>query len=191
MVIEKKHNDEGTYDITIEKENKKLRIFQTGLDYTITCQYVDYVRITDIDFEILEEESVYPFFNELYENIVLGNCLGEKNITKETLERMNGMINSSIYKEIVKDGVITILCDAYPVTCPNILKIQKLDGKILLSFTKVQGNMMPKRKDAISIHIRQSGSRIGEFGYPFKYLFQDLQSIQEIKEEATLKLKKD
>ena len=190
MVIEKKRNDEGTYDITIEKDNKKLRIFQTGQDYTINCQYVDYIRITDIDFEILEEESIYPFFNELYENIVLGNCLGEKNITKETLERMNGMINSSIYKEIVKDRVITIFCDANPITCPNILKIQKMEGKILLSFTQVKGNM-PKRKDAISIHIRQSGSRLAEFCYPFKYLFQNLQSIQEIKDEPVLKLKKD
>ena len=190
MVIEKKRNDEGTYDVTIEKDNKNIRIFQTGQDYTISCQYVDYVCITDIDFEILEEENIYPFFNELYENIIRGNCLGEKNITKEALERMNGMVNSSIYEEIVKDGAITILCDAYPRTCPNILKIQKLDGKILLSFTQVQGHM-PKRKDVISIHIRQSGSRIGEFGYPFKYLFQDLQSIQETKEEVTLKLKKD
>ena len=191
MIIKKHNNDYETYDITIQKEDKTLRVYQLGMDPNLSCQYEGYVPISKIQFEICEEdETLYPIFNKLYENIISGNILGENPSDEKTQERMEENRNLQWYSDIVTDDVITVLCDAYPKSCPNILKIYKEVGKIILDFSKVDG-MEYKSKNCISINIRQSGSRLYDFCHPFNTLFSELQNVPEVDEQQVLKLEKD
>ncbi len=66
----------------------------------------------------------------------------------------------SSYQTINQNGVITVMCDAYPLKSPNTLRITKLEDRITLEFDKAQDPYIPKSPYSISINIRQSGSRI-------------------------------
>lgn len=73
------------------------------------------------------------------------------------------------------------MCDAYPLKCPNTLKITRLDDRIVLEFDKSQDLYIPKPSYNISINIRQSGSRIYDFCTPFNTMFKQLQGLEEQK----------
>ena len=185
MVIEKQINDYGSFDITIKDSEKVLTIFLGGDDPNISCRYEQYKRISEISFDILESESeIYPIFEKLYDNIVSGNVLNGNSSNKTTIEMMESQRSHSWYKDIVSSDTITIISDAYPIKCPNVLKIKKTEGKIELEFTKEDGREMGQYKSPnnITINIRQSGSRIYDFCIPFKTLYSDLQNITETKQ---------
>lgn len=178
MKIKKIRNDEGTYNILLIQENSTLTILQQGMDYTLECKCNTYKMISKIDFEINKDmEEIYEIFNNLYETII--NC----NIPTETP-------NMPLYKEIVQNGVITVKCDAHSINTPNILRISKReDETINLNFEKIP-SLEFKIPDRVSVHIRQSGSRIYGFACPFKTLFLELQNVREINEDKKLTLDK-
>lgn len=179
MLIKKINNEYNGYDINLIDEDKVLSIKQTGDDYTWVMRLNDYSHITEEAFDILESDEVYPLFVSLYERIVTGNVLGQDINSLKVQEEMDLERNTSWYKRTVDDGVITIMCDAYPIAVPNILTISKDEGVIHLGFKKVESDKEPKSKFCISINIRQSGSRIYDLANPFKLLFRELQSIKE------------
>jgi len=178
MKIKKIRNDEGTYDISLIQENSTLTISQQGMDYTLECKCNTYKMISKIDFKVTKDmEEIYEAFNKLYETII--NC----NLPVQTP-------NLRLYQEIVQENVITVNCDAHSINTPNILRISKLtDGTIHLNFEKIP-SLEFKIPDRIRIHMRQAGSRIYEFAFPFKTLFLDLQDVKEINNEKILKLDK-
>lgn len=179
MILKKKSNEYNSYDIELIDEDKVLSIRQTGDDYTWFIRLNDYSHITDVDFVIPASEEVYPLFRELYERIVSGNVLGYDKIDEKIRESMEMETHTSWYKNTVKDGVITIMCDAYPMAVPNILTIKCEDDAVSLGFKKVESEREHKTKYLISINIRQSGSRIYDLANPFKLLFRELQLVKE------------
>lgn len=179
MILKKKSNEYNSYDIELMDEDKVLSIRQTGDDYTWFIRLNDYSHITDVDFVIPASEEVYPLFRQLYERIVSGNVLGYDKIDDKIRESMEMETHTTWYKNIVRDGEIKIMCDAYPMAVPNILTIKKVEGAINLSFKKVESEREHKTKYYISINIRQSGSRIYDFANPFKLLFRELQLVKE------------
>lgn len=187
MIIKKHANDYSSYDIEITDEDKILVIQQSGDDNTLYVRYKDYSRLSEMEFVIPESEGeLYPLFDSLYERIVSGNVNGWDVNNPATQERMATETSTTWYKNTVKDGGITIMSDAYPVSCPNILTIKKTDGAIVLGFEKVENEQKEyKSKFSISINIRQSGSKIYDLALPFKLLFRELQlvNIPDIKEK--------
>ncbi|MDE6142213.1 MAG: hypothetical protein K2G03_06380, partial [Bacilli bacterium] len=142
-----------------------------------------------IDFLVAtsDNEELSELFSNLYERIITGNVMGYNTNHPDILARMEAERNTAWYKSTVHDGVISIMSDAYPIRCPNILTIRKEDGVIVLEFDKIDGKEFhePKSKYDISINIRQSGSRIYDLAFPFRLLFRELQSvnIEDVKEK--------
>ncbi len=189
MEIEKYNNSYGMYDVSITAEGKILSVTLGGDDVNLSCRFVDFQKIEDISFDVLEEYGeVYSLFERLYMNIVSGNVLGmdeERESTKRSMEQMRSY---SWYKEIVNDGVVIIYSDAYPVECPNILRIRRWPGKIELSFEQRQNenNRLPKNPFCINVNVRQDGSKSHEFCYPFKDLYKRLQNVSCEKDEKNV-----
>ncbi len=186
MKIEKYSNSYGMFDVSITAEGKILSVSLGGDDVNLSCRFVDFRKITDISFNILEEYGeLYSLFERLYMNIVSGNVLGMDERNESVKRSMEQMRSYSWYKEIVNDGVVTIYCDAYPVECPNILRIRKCAGKIELSFEQRQNenNRLPKNPFCINVNVRQDGSKLHDFCYPFKDLYRGLQSVSCEKEK--------
>ncbi len=68
---------------------------------------------------------MYSVFNKFYTDIINGNIFGEDESLQSVQEKMQYEKRTSWYQSLVQNGVITMLCDAYPIECPNVLKITK------------------------------------------------------------------
>ena len=190
MVVEKSINDSGLYDLTISDSNKILSIFLSGADHTISCRYDNFEKISEISFEISEEEEeLYPIFEKLYNCIVSGNLLNGDLNDPNTIAFAESQRSYSWFNDIVSNDGITVISDATPVTCPNTLKIRKEAGKIELVFMQEDGRNKgyPKNPYSINIHIRQQGSKLYDFCLPFKTLYNDLQNITDTKDIKKLR----
>ena len=178
MIIKKRPNDYDTFDIDLINNEKVLSIYQGGSDPNLSCKYEDYRNISYISFDIpKEDEELYYIFDKLYTDIVNGNVLGEDMNREKVKERIEFQKRMSWYNQIVQNGVVTVMCDAYSLSCPNILKVKKLDDRIRLEFDKSIEKGVFKPPYCISINIRQSGSRIYDFCIPFNTMFKQLQNI--------------
>lgn len=185
MIIRKKANDYNTFDIDLVNDGKVLSIYQGGADPNISCRFEDYRRISNITFDIpRDEEELYSIFEKLYIDIINGNVLGEDTSIPSVQESMKLQKSMSWYPTINQNGVITVMCDAYPLKCPNTLRITKLESGITLEFDKSQDMYTIKAPYSVSINIRQSGSRIYEFCIPFNTMFKQLQGLEEKKDNA-------
>ena len=142
MVVEKRYNDCGLFDVTMKDSNKVLSVSLSG----------------DLN-------------------------------NPDILASMTSQRNYSWYNDIVDSDGITVISDATPVTCPNILKIKKELGRIKLVFTQEDGKEIgvPKNPYCIRIHVRQSGSKLYDFCIPFKTLYKDLQNVTETKDTKDIK----
>lgn len=183
MLIRKKTNDYNTFDIDLVNDGKILSIYQGGSDPNLSCRFEDYRGISNITFDIpREQEEIYSIFEKLYIDIISGNVLGEDTNIQSAQERMKLQKSMTWYRTINQNGVITVMCDAYPLKCPNTLRITRLATGIILEFDKSQDLYVPKPSYSISINIRQSGSRIYEFCIPFNTMFKQLQGLEEQKD---------
>ena len=190
MVIEKSINDSGLFDITIMNSNKILSICLSGADHNLSCQYESFEKISEISFEILEEQDeLYSIFEKLYNSIVTGNLLNGDLNDPNTIANIESQKSYSWFKDIVGTDGITIISDATPITCPNTLKIRREPGKIELIFIQEDGRDKgyPKNPYSINIHVRQSGSKLYDFCLPFKTLYNDLQNITDTKDIKKLR----
>lgn len=191
MVIEKSINDLGMFDIAIKDSNKILSISLSGADHNLSCRYENFEKISEISFEILEEqEELYSIFAKLYNSIVSGNLLNGDLNNPQTIARIITEQSYSWFRDIVDNDGITIISDATPATCPNTLKIRREQGKIVLLFFQEDGKDKgyPKSPFSINIHIRQQGSKLYDFCIPFKTLYNDLQNITATKDIMRLSL---
>ena len=182
MEVKKTSNEYNSFDIDLIQDEKILSIYQTGDDINLSCKYEDYRKISSISFSINNNQGeVYSVFDKFYKDIINGNIMGEDENLQSVQEQMQREKSTSWYEALVQNSVITMLCDAYPIKCPNVLKIAKKDDEIILTFDKFDGEF-PKPPYCITINIRQSGSRIYEFCIPFKTLFNQLQTVEDKKD---------
>lgn len=180
MLIKKRTNAYNTFDIDLINDGKILSIYQSGSDPNLSCRFEDYRSISNITFDIpREQEELYSIFEKLYTDIINGNVLGEDTSIQSVQESMELQKSMTWYQTINQNGVITVMCDAYPLKCPNTLRITRLETGIILEFDKSQDLYVPKPQYNISINIRQSGSRIYEFCIPFYTMFKQLQGLEE------------
>ncbi len=181
MEVKKTSNEYNSFDIDLIQDEKILSIYQTGADINLSCKYEDYRKISNISFSINSNQGeVYSVFDKFYKDIINGNIMGEDENLQSVQEQMQWEKSTSLYEALVQNSVITMLCDAYPVKCPNVLRITKKNDEIILTFDKFDGEF-PKPLYCITINMRQSGSRIYEFCIPFKTLFKQLQTVEDKK----------
>lgn len=174
--IIKIQNEYHTYDIRMVQDQKILDIYQTGSDIGISCRMENFEKISKIQFEISDECELFQVFQKLYENIIHGNIFSEPLEDFVLLKKGEYYKCSSWYQNNVCNGVITVFSDAYPMDCPNIVRIKKENKKIVLELEQVEGKNYGQLKNSfmIKIDIRQSGSRLYEFAYLFRTLLSDL-----------------
>ena len=167
MRIEKRDNEFGTMDIDIIDFNKVLRVYKRKEDIIISCFKDNYERISNISFDISENDyELYDIFSKLYDDV----------ISKSD--------DSNFFIFDKENNNINIMSDTYPSVCPNSVSIKKEDGNINLSFNKVNGTKYGEFKmpHNIPIHIRKYGSRLGDLSVLFNNLFNDLQGVSFVKE---------
>jgi len=190
MVVRKKKNYMNTYDIVLEKNNKKLIMtFQGNLDLYlgIVSEYDD-----NIPFEITKENyTIYSAFENLYNDIKNGQVFKRypKDVTEseaeeewqlESLDEEEMRIkelneNLMKYREyeetpLFKNEKIEWHCDDEPYDEAAILTIEKKDDKFLVNI-----NDNSKYKVYKGVRIRNSGSRHQPYNIVFMRMFNELQ----------------
>ena len=126
MEVKKTSNEYNSFDIDLIQDEKILSIYQTGADINLSCKHEDYRKISNISFSINSNQGeVYSVFDKFYKDIINGNIMGEDENLQSAQEQMQWEKSTSLYEALVQNSVITMLCDAYPIKCPNVLKITK------------------------------------------------------------------
>lgn len=184
MKINKVNNEYDAFDFDFTKDGKMLSIDKDDSNLYITCKYLNYKETTNITFTISKDDEIHSVFNKLYTNITGGNIFDDLNDSEKSKTILK---NESVYKKIVKDNVITIHCDAYPLEYPNILKIKKENENIILDFKKVNKENLFKCSYTISINIKMKDSRLLDFCIPFNTMYNDLQRIENSKEKTLVR----
>jgi len=190
MVVRKQKNYMNTYDIVLEKDNKKLIItFQGNLDL-----YWGIVRDENDDkpFEITQENyAIYNAFEKLYEDIKNGNVYkvipraipeneAEEEWQLESLdeeenrvkELNDGLLEYRKYDEtpVFRNNRIEWHCDDEPYEESAVLSITKEGDKFLV-------NIEDHEKEHIftGVRLRNSGSRHQPYNIVFMRMFNELQ----------------
>lgn len=174
MYIKKSINDNGNYDISIEEDNKLLKIYRSGNDTSLSCRYNNFKNFIVISFVIKKEHTyLFSIFENLYRNLIDLNDSTDKE-EKEFWKNYTPWMN-----EIVSPNGITIWDEPIILTS-NVLRIQKKEDKIILYFinyNKEKERRKEKENKSISIHIINGHSRLKKFALPFHNLFEELQDL--------------
>lgn len=159
MRIDRNINEYNNYDLDITKNGKVLSIYQAEESFYIACKYTNYKSVSDIDFNITEDDPIYSVMDHLYTSIV------ETNNSEES------------HKSIVENGIITIYSDSYSLKDTNILYISKQDNIITFSFNKIERKEVFKPASTIFIKIKENNSRSEDFPIVFQETFNELQKL--------------
>ena len=190
MVVRKQKNYMNTYDIVLEKDNKKLIItFQGNLDL-----YWGMVREENDNqpFEITQENyTIYNAFEKLYNDIKDGKVYkmfprtipeneSEEEWQLESLdeeesrikELNDGILEYRKYDEnpLFKDDKIEWHCDDEPYEESAVLSITKKDDKFLVDIVDPE-----KEHIFAGVRLRNSGSRHQPYNIVFMRMFNELQ----------------
>lgn len=159
MRIDSNINEYNNYDLDITKNDIVLSIYQAEGSFYIACKYTNYKSVSDIDFNITEDDPIYSVMDHLYTSIV------ETNNSEES------------HKSIVENGIITIYSDSYSLKDTNILYISKQDSIITFSFNKIERKEVFKPASTIFIKIKENNSRSEDFPIVFQETFNELQKL--------------
>lgn len=166
--------DTGTYNLELDKDNKKLNfIFGGNGDLCIGLLSND----EDNGFEITKENNeIYRLFDKLFKSIANCHIVEDSEFDIQmgfnNADEINKEIKtSSIYKELFFENSINYHSDNYIYEEATILKIVPGEDKYILNFISKEKDIMPH------IEITNSGSRYGLLHIPFMYLYNDLCKI--------------
>jgi len=186
LKITKAKNEMNSYDFKIESEENTLGIIFGGngdLYFYVKKNNDEEKQI--INFEITKENYVlYKLFESLYDQII--NCdiysldeyeldfydaeeLEEKRIMHQ--EWNDDLKQSSVYKNLVKDGIISWRHDDQIYEQANILNIHKEDEKYRLEFVE----QTEEWSIFLDVRFRNSGSRYSPFNMAFMDFYHELQ----------------
>lgn len=188
-------------DVTIRNNESMIKIFFGGngdLYFDYFGKKVDTMKGNSYGFfTIYKEDSLYPLFLKLYEDIVNARvfCLSDfelefldeeqRKMKRNRTELMNERIkNSSVYSSLVRDSIIEWKSDSTTIENSNVLRIENTDEGICLSFEDNVNDLT----HGFGIRICNSGSRYDMFNVPFMLFFNRL---QEISREKKRKLEKN
>lgn len=180
MEIKKKLNFEGTYDIQLVKDGKKLTILWARvLDLYMVLEdgeRLPFRKTKSIDFDInVEDKEIYGLFDKLYNDVIDGNIF-------ETASKKKDRITLYNYNLLVDENKnIVWVSDDGRFDEVDRMKISKMDNSYRLTFTRIENQSIGEFKDpyAIYVRLRTSGSRYDPFYVPFIRMFRSLQGIDE------------
>ena len=180
MEIKKKLNFEGTYDIQLVKDGKKLTILWARvLDLYMVLEdgeRLPFRKTKSIDFDInVEDKEIYGLFDKLYNDVIDGNIF-------ETASKKKDRITLYNYNLLVDENKnIVWVSDDGRFDEVDRMKISKMDNSYRLTFTRTENQSFGEFKDpyAIYVRLRTSGSRYDPFYVPFIRMFRSLQGIDE------------
>lgn len=180
MEIKKKLNFEGTYDIQLVKDGKKLTILWARvLDLYMVLEdgeRLPFRKTKSIDFDInVEDKEIYGLFDKLYNDVIDGNIF-------ETASKKKDRITLYNYNLLVDENKnIVWVSDDGRFDEVDRMQISKKDNSYRLTFTRTENQSIGEFKDpyAIYVRLRTSGSRYDPFYVPFIRMFRSLQGIDE------------
>lgn len=180
MEIKKKLNFEGTYDIQLVKDGKKLTILWARvLDLYMVLEdgeRLPFRKTKSIDFDInVGDKEIYGLFDKLYNDVIDGNIF-------ETASKKKDRITLYNYNLLVDENKnIVWVSDDGRFDEVDRMKISKMDNSYRLTFTRTENQSIGEFKDpyAIYVRLRTSGSRYDPFYVPFIRMFRSLQGIDE------------
>ena len=180
MEIKKKLNFEGTYDIQLVKDGKKLTILWARvLDLYMELEdgeRLPFRKTKSIDFDInVEDKEIYGLFDKLYNDVIDGNIF-------ETASKKKDRITLYNYNLLVDENKnIVWVSDDGRFDEVDRMQISKKDNSYRLTFTRTENQSIGEFKDpyAIYVRLRTSGSRYDPFYVPFIRMFRSLQGIDE------------
>jgi len=188
MLEIKRYQDErNTFDYFIKNEENTFRIFFGGnLDLYFCVNRKDYENDNEIiNFEITKENYVlYSLFEQLYDKIISceihtidkfelemydkDEIIEKENIYKELNKELK---DSYVYKNLVKNNVISWRHDDQIYEEANILNIYKEEEKFRLEFIL----QSKEWSTFIDVRFRNSGSRYNPFNMVFMQFYNKLQ----------------
>jgi len=188
MLEIKRYQDErNTFDYFIKNEENTFRIFFGGnLDLYFCVNRKDYENDNEIiNFEITKENYVlYSLFEQLYDKIIsceihtidkfeLEMYDKDEIIEKEYIykELNKELKDSYVYKNLVKNNVISWRHDDQIYEEANILNIYKEEEKFRLEFIL----QSKEWSTFIDVRFRNSGSRYNPFNMVFMQFYNKLQ----------------
>ena len=138
-------------DVTIRNNESMIKIFFGGngdLYFDYFGKKVDTMKGNSYGFfTIYKEDSLYPLFLKLYEDIINARvfCLSDfelefldeeqREMKRNRTELMNERIkNSSVYSSLVRDSIIEWKSDSTTIENSNVLRIENAEEGICLSF---------------------------------------------------------
>lgn len=186
LKIIKQKNEMKSYDFKIISEENTLGIIFGGNgDLYFYVQKKDSDEKEIINFEITKENYIlYKLFESLYNQIIncdiynLDECelefyeedeLEDKRLMYQ--EWNEELKQSSVYKNLVKDGIISWRHDDQIYEQANILNIHKEDEKYRLEFIE----NCEEWAIFLDVRFRNSGSRYSPFNMAFMDFYHELQ----------------
>lgn len=178
MEIEKTPSAIGNgYDIILKKDGKTLSIvFARVLDLYMAVSDGNKMprnEYKEIDFDIdIDDGYVYTLFDNLYNDIINCNIMGDKPNKKNKVE--NHMLHE--YNLLVdKDKNINWVSDDGIYEEEDMMKISKLDNSYKLTFIRTDKRRSYDFKSPEGIYIRfsNSGSRYSPFNVVFMRMYQE------------------
>lgn len=165
------------YDIILKKDGKTLSIiFARVLDLYMIIEDGNKVPVgeyKEIDFDINTDDGfVYTLFDNLYNDIINCNIMGDKPNKKNKVE--NHMLHE--YNLLVdKDKNINWVSDEGIYEEEDIMRISKLDNSYKLTFIRTDKRRSYgfKSPDGIYIRLSNSGSRYTPFNVIFMRMYQE------------------
>lgn len=163
-------------DIYIKQDNKTMKIFYgaNGDLYfdSFGERNKDSNGIYSVNFYIDKNDEIYSNFEELVNNILDCNIfeLDDLNYDKKSDQNLK---NSSNYNALVCDNVITWYSDEIYDERANLLKIEKTDNGILLTFFDNPDDPL----FGFGIRICNSGSKYDPFNICFMNFYNKLQEF--------------
>lgn len=188
LEIKKIKNEQGTYDFKIINEENALNIIFCGngdLYFFVSKKNLLYEKQI-VNFEITKENYVlFSLFEKLYNRIINSDIYKIDEIeleihSQEEIEEKIRMYKewnddlkkSFVYKDLVRNGVISWRHDEQIYEEANTLNIYKEEEKYRLEFILKDKQL----SNFIDIRFRNSGSRYFPFNIPFMELYHCLQS---------------
>lgn len=193
MIVKKEKNNSGIYDISFIEDNKIFKMIFGGNGdlywalYDLNNSKLIKKCISEQFYITKENHEIYESFNTLYNDIKECNifefdewdlfyCETEEEINEKIIEkqqRNKEMTNSSSYKMLFNNDIISWRSDDCYYENANIVNIIKEDNQFIIDFKLLEENDISIGN---AIRFRNSGSRYDPFNILFMKQFNKLQN---------------
>ncbi len=191
MVVEFKDNyiDSNLKDVFIRQNGKILKIFFGGngdlyFDIFGSINYNSGIRTSSICIDT--NTDIYDYFNEFFNDILNCNIYNNSDLdscqTYTNIELNRKVASQNANSKLVKNGIIEWYSDSIYDEKANLLKIEKNNDKIILTFFDNPDDPI----FGFGIRICNSGSKYDPFNICFMNLFNKFQKLSKEKQHKKI-----